>query len=335
MTVSAPTKKPRPRPNPLRILAMLAAILGPAAFYAKQPVFADRGTNRAVDSSPEHLRSDVEALVALGPRDADSHEGNDRAAVFVRDAFVAAGLEPTYQSFEVASSSHVSRNVVARIGPSEGPRVVVGAHYDACGALPGADDNASGVAALLELARLLAKDPPAGPVELVAFANEEPPDFATPGMGSVHHAAALVGEGVEVKAMICLEMVGYFDDAPDTQRYPLALMGAIYPTRGDFIAVIGNVGGAGLVRDVKRAMVGASPLPVESINAPEAIPGVDFSDHRSYWAHDIPAVMVTDTAFYRNDRYHTARDLPETLDYEKMADVVAGVDAAVRALAAK
>jgi hypothetical protein len=112
-------------------------------------------------------------------------------------------------------------------------------------------------------------------------------------------------------------------------------MSALYPSRGDFIAVIGNVGGAGLVRRVKGAMIGASPLSVESMNAPEGIPGVDFSDHRSYWARGIPAVMVTDTAFYRNDRYHTERDLPDTLDYERMADVVAGVHAAVRALATR
>jgi Zn-dependent M28 family amino/carboxypeptidase len=312
---------------------MLAAALGALAFYAKQPVLAERGAGRAVDASPERLRSDVERLVALSPRDAASPEGNDHAAVFVRDAFVEAGLEPTFQTFEVEDGARPSRNVVARVGPAEGPRVVVGAHYDACGALPGADDNASGVAALLELARMLAKHPPSGPVELVAYANEEPPDFATPAMGSVHHAEALARSGVEVKAMLCLEMVGYFDDAPGSQRYPVAPMAAIYPTRGDFIAVIGNVGGASLVRDVKRAMAGASPLSVESINAPEAIPGVDFSDHRSYWARGIPAVMVTDTAFYRNDRYHTARDLPDTLDYARMADVVAGVHAAVVALA--
>jgi hypothetical protein len=315
----------------LRIAAMLSVGLGVPVLYCKQPMCTSAVAGRSVDVSPERLREDVETIVGFGPRDSDSL-GNDAVADWILASLRASGLEAEAQSFDVPGVARPSRNIVARAGPRDGPRVVVGAHYDACGPHPAADDNASGVAVLLELARSFAAAPPEGAVELVAFANEEPPHFAEPTMGSVHHADALAKDRVEVLAMISLEMVGYYDERPGTQSYPVALLSAIYPDRGNFVAVIGEIGGAGLVRTIKGAMRESSTLPVESINAPASIPGVDFSDHRSYWARGFPAVMVTDTAFYRNERYHTAEDLPSTLDYERMADVTAGVSSAVRAL---
>jgi len=138
---------------------------------------------------------------------------------------------------------------------------------------------------------------------------------------------------VRVRAMIALEMIGFFSDAPGSQSFPTPLLRPFYPSRGDFITVVGKLGQGRLIRRVKRAMRGASPLDVRSIQAPKAVPGVDFSDHASYWAAGFDAVMVTDTAFYRNPHYHTARDTPDTLDYNRMAMVVEGVRAAVIALA--
>jgi hypothetical protein len=213
------------------------------------------------------------------------------------------------------------------------PYVVVGAHYDTAGPLPGADDNASGVAGLLELARALGAAPPEGRVDLVAYTLEEPPFFMTPRMGSAVHAASLRREGIEVRAMISLEMIGYFTDAPNSQTFPLGILRFFYPRTGNFIAVVGKLGQGSTLRRIKQAMRAASDLPVESINAPTWIPGVDFSDHRSYWMAGYPAAMITDTAFYRNDRYHTVQDTPESLDYSRMAKVVEGVHCAVRALA--
>src|SRR5437667_213867 len=174
---------------------------------------------------------------------------------------------------------------------------------------------------------------PATRVDLVAFTLEEPPYYDTEWMGSHVHAAALRREGVAVRAMIALEMIGYFSDAPGSQRLPHLLLRVVYPSTGNFVAVIGRLGEAQLARRVKRAMQDATDLDVYSMNAPAWIPGIDFSDHRSYWAQGYPAVMVTDTAFYRNDRYHTPRDTPDTLDYRRMADVVRGVHRAVLTLA--
>jgi len=171
-------------------------------------------------------------------------------------------------------------------------------------------------------------------VELVAYSLEEPPHFRTESMGSAVHAASLEAKKARVRAMISLEMIGCFSDEKDSQAYPLGVLKLLYPSTGNFIAVVGRIGGGRLVRVVKTAMRAATRLPVESINAPGFIPGIDFSDHLSYWEHGYPAVMVTDTAFYRNPRYHTSDDTPDTLDYERMALVVDGVVAAVRALTA-
>ncbi|MFO0550162.1 MAG: M28 family peptidase [Polyangiaceae bacterium] len=315
-----------------RIFLMLVGAWGLVALYVVQPMWPSASPNSPIEVSPDRLRSDVEALVALSPRDTHS-TGNARVAEHIERAFRDAGLEPERQPFSDGDDELSGTNIVAHVGPADGPRVVVGAHYDACGPHPGADDNASGVAALLELARLLAKAPPASRVDLVAYANEEPPHFGTTAMGSAHHAAQLADSGVAVTAMISLEMVGYFTDAPDSQSFPVGALELLYPTTGNFIAIIGRVGDATLVRRIKGAMRATSPLRVESINAPSSIPGVDYSDHRSYWELDMPAIMVTDTAFYRNANYHQKTDTPDTLDYPRMAEVVRGVHAAIVELA--
>ncbi len=266
------------------------------------------------------------------PRDADHANNLDAAAAWIRGELALAGATVTEQVWETDGETY--RNVVGRFGPGSGELVVVGAHYDTRGPKPGADDNASGVAGLLELARLLGADPPRGPVELVAYTLEEPPYYATPHMGSVHHADSLAEGGVEVRGMLSLEMLGFYNPASDGQTYPFSAMSLVYPDTGDFIAVVGNLTELSLVRRVKRAMQSAgTDVPVDSINAPEAVAGVDFSDHRSYWARGFPAVMITDTAFLRNPHYHEATDTPETLDYRRMASVVTAVYAAVFTLA--
>jgi Zn-dependent M28 family amino/carboxypeptidase len=151
-------------------------------------------------------------------------------------------------------------------------------------------------------------------------------------MGSAVHAKALKAEGVKLRAMFSLEMIGYFTDRSDSQAFPAPGLSLIYPSTGNFIAVVGKIGQSGLVRRIKRAMSEAGPLPVHSIAAPRFLPGVDLSDHASYWNQGYPAVMITDTAFFRNPHYHRRTDTPETLDYDRMAKVVEGVFAAVREL---
>jgi hypothetical protein len=290
----------------------------------------------AVD--PARLRLHVERLAReLGPRDVAHPDGLDRAAAYVAAGFREATPHVSEQAYEVEGRTY--RNVIARFGPSAAApgaeRIVVGAHYDTAGPLPGADDDASGVAGLLELARLLAGRPPPFPVELVAFTLEESPAFASGVMGSAVHAASLARRGVRVRLMIALEMIGYFSDAPRSQEFPAPGLGLVYPDTGSFIAVVGKLGQGAAVRRVRDAMRRATPLPVESINAPRALPGVDLSDHRSYWDEGWDAVMITDTAFFRNPNYHTASDTPDTLDYGRMALVVAGVHAAVQEVAAR
>jgi Zn-dependent M28 family amino/carboxypeptidase len=195
--------------------------------------------------------------------------------------------------------------------------------------LPGADDNASGVAGLLELAPLLSNSEFPIQVELVAYTLEEPPFFRSEAMGSAVHAASLKRQGVVVRAMFSLEMIGYFSDEPSSQKFPNPLLKLFYPSRGNFIAVVGNFGQIGLVRKVKRAMRATTLLPVHSITAPGWLPGIDFSDHLNYWQQGYPAVMITDTSFYRNEHYHTAEDTLEKLDYNRMAKVVQSMHATI------
>lgn len=311
------------------LAAVFLVLLGATAWVAvTQPLLTtpalDRGEGRA---DPQRLEAHVRALCACSPRDVASVANLDRAAAYIRGELERSGAPVTEQPFQV--DGRVYRNVTARYGPEQGALVVLGAHYDTCGRQPGADDNASGVAGLLEAARLLAACPPSGPVELVAYTLEEPPIFRSLQMGSAVHAASLKSSGAKVRSVIVLEMIGCFEQGAVSQSYPLPLLSLFYPNRGNFIAVVGSLGQPRLVRRIKASMRAASPLPVRSINAPAAVPGVDFSDHLSYWREGYPAVMITDTAFYRNPRYHSEEDTPETLDYIRMAQAVDGVRAAV------
>jgi Zn-dependent M28 family amino/carboxypeptidase len=166
-------------------------------------------------------------------------------------------------------------------------------------------------------------------IDLVAYTLEEPPFFRSEAMGSAVHANALKMQNVKVRAMFSLEMIGYFSDAEGSQKFPNPILKLFYPSRGNFIAVVGDFSQLGLVRKVKRAMRGTALLPVYSINAPGWLPGIDFSDHLNYWRAGYPAVMITDTSFYRNENYHTAQDTAEKLDYARMAKVVLALHAAL------
>ncbi len=286
---------------------------------------------RAANVDPAALRADVEALVGgFSPRDVDHPENLARAAAFLAEALRSAGAEVREEPYRAADRTY--RNVLAELGPDTPERIVVGAHYDTAGDQPGADDDASGVAGLLALARLLAASPPPVKVILAAYANEEPPSFGTERMGSAVHARALADRGARVRLMISLEMIGAFSDAAGSQGYP-AVIGWFHPSTGNFVAVVGKWGQGDAVREVAAGMRAGSPLPVETLSAPTVLAGVDFSDHRSFWANGYRAVMVTDTAFYRNPRYHTPADRPDTLDYGRMAEVVKAVHCAVQAAA--
>ena len=280
---------------------------------------------------PERLKAHVRALSeTFHPRDYTHPENLDRAAGYLADHLKRAGGQVELQPFRVDGKEY--RNVIAHFGPETPERIVIGAHYDTAGPLPGADDNGSGVAGLLELATLLGQKPPPMRVELVGFTLEEPPFFRTEHMGSRVHAKALRAAGVKVRAMLSLETMGFFTDAPDSQRYPVDKLRWRYPSTGNFIAVVGQTGDGGLVREVATAMRAVRSLPVEFLSAPASIQGIDFSDHASYQAEGYRAAMITDTAFFRNPRYHEPTDTWDTLDYGRMAQVVQGVHCALQAL---
>ena len=252
----------------------------------------------------------------------------DRAAEYIGSEMQeATGKSPVEQTYQIHGETY--RNVIVRLGPETREHLVVGAHYDAWEDLPAADDNASGVAGLIELGRLLGSVPLAMTVELVAYTLEEPPHFRTSNTGSAVHVRSLQERNVNVELMVSLEMIGFFSDVEGSQHFPLSFLKLFYPSRGDFIAVVGKLGQGATVRRVKSAMRRASLLPVYSISAPPWVPGIDWSDHRYYWEAGYPAVMITDTAHYRNVNYHTTEDRPETLDYDRMAMVVQGVYAVV------
>jgi Zn-dependent M28 family amino/carboxypeptidase len=305
--------------------AVLALAAGALIFAVTQPVLGAGARWGGPRAEPGKLEAAVRSLVGLGKR--NTHAGMEQAAAWISARLVALGLTPSDQVYRFDNENY--RNVAVLLGAATPQRIVVGAHYDVAGPNPGADDNASGVAGLLEIARLLRDRPPPMRTELVFYPNEEPPAFHTSGMGSSVHARSL--RAGEVRAMIGLEMIGCFSGA---QQFPAAPLKLFYPERPDYIVVVGRLGDGALVRAVKRAMRGAG-APVRSINAPREVPGIDFSDHANYWNAGMPAVMITDTAFYRNPRYHTALDTPDTLDYATMAQVVEGVAAAVHALAGK
>ena len=280
----------------------------------------------------ERLRARVRTLCDdFFPRDAGHPDVLRRAADHLMKEFENLDLPARRQEWTAGDAQYA--NIIAEAGPLTEERIVVGAHYDTAGAQPGADDNASGVAGLFELARALAASPPSLRVELVAYCLEEAPHCRTPQMGSAVHAAALRSSGARVRLMMSLEMIGYFRDAPGSQRYPLPGMGLVYPRQGNFIGVVGIFGQSRGLRTVARAMRAATPLPVRTLVATRQVPGIERSDHMNYWNEGYDALMITDTAEFRNLNYHTAGDSPETLDYQRMGDVVRGVEAAVRALA--
>lgn len=276
--------------------------------------------------SAERLEETVRTLCRdFTPRWDMPPEDQGRAADWIAARFRSTGLRVSEQRYRLTKGEY--RNVIARREGREPGRgvIVVGAHYDAYGGMPGADDNASGVAVLLELARTLPEQAPLRTQMFVAFANEEPPSFATEDMGSQHFARRLKDDGTKLDLMIALDLVGYFSDEPGSQEYPSPLLRLYYPSAGNFITVVGDMTSGRSIRGVKRGMSSTAKLPVLSFRGPRAVPGIDWSDHYWFREYGLPAVLVTDTAMMRNPHYHMATDLPETLDYKRMAEVVQGL----------
>lgn len=264
------------------------------------------------------------AFLSAKPRHHPNTQGLDEAAEYIKAQIEHHGLPCRYQNYSVEGLNY--RNVVCSINPDNPELVIVGAHYDTYADLPGADDNASGVAGVIELARVLQaqKDRLPYQVELVAYTLEEPPFFRTEHMGSAIHAQSLANRPESIKAVVILEMIGFFSEEA-IQDYPLSMMKTVYPKHGNFIAAIGNWQSKKLTKQYCQHMSDLKQLFCERLTAPSSLTGVDFSDHLNYWQRDIPAIMITDTSFYRNKHYHTPEDTLDKLNMNKAAAVVDGV----------
>ena len=275
--------------------------------------------------SIENMKRTVHYLSTMTPpRNYYNTESLRKSANYISQEFINYGLTPVRQRFEV--SGDIYENVIASVGPKEAIRIIVGAHYDVCGDQPGADDNASAIAGLLEIARFakIHESELQYRVDFVAYTLEEPPFFSTTNMGSYVHARFLHENNINVRGMICLEMIGFFTEQKKSQRYPLSLMRLFYPSTGDFIGVVSNYASSSLSKQLSQHLK-ATSIKVETLKAPSFITGVDFSDHRNYWKFGYDAVMITDTAFYRNPNYHERSDTIDTLDFSRMKEVVKGI----------
>jgi Zn-dependent M28 family amino/carboxypeptidase len=279
------------------------------------------------------LRRHIETLAGtIGERNLWTYSALMDAADYIDHELSAAGYEPKRQAFEI--SGVPLYNIEATLpGSSSDEVVVLGAHYDTVAGCPGANDNATGVAALLELARRTRSREHRKTIRFVAFVNEEPPFFQTAHMGSLVYANAARARGDRIAGMLALETMGYFSNARRSQQYP-APLAALYPDIGNFIGFVSNVGSARLLMKARRAFKAGSSFPLQAAAVPGTIAGVGWSDHWSFWRAGYPAMMVTDTAPFRYPWYHTAEDTPEKISLDRFAEVVAGLEHVVAALAA-
>jgi Peptidase family M28 len=271
------------------------------------------------------LVADVQKLAGeIGERNMRRYPQLNAAADFIEASFSRAGLQPRRDSYEIDGLA--CHNIEAEIRGTRPEIVVIGAHYDSVLGSPGANDNGSGAAALLALARRFAGKPAGQTLRFVAFVNEEPPYFQTEQMGSLVYARRCKARGDQIAAMISLETIGYFSDAPHSQTYPSVGIGAFYPTKGNFLGFVGNVRSRALLHRAIALFREQAKLPSEGGALPSFIPGVGWSDQWAFWQCGYPGIMITDTAPFRYPHYHEATDTPDKLDYDRFALVVSGME---------
>ena len=287
----------------------------PASSHARQlPVLSDTS----------HMRKNLELVVNTAkPRNYINVDVLDTIAERIRLKFLQYSNRVTTQDYKVGAN--IYRNVIASFGPEDGERIIVGAHYDVCGDQDGADDNASGVAGILELARLLKETSLRYRIDLVAYTLEEPPYFNSKEMGSYVHAKSLHEGKVRVKGMISLEMIGYYSDRKNSQDYPIGMMKWFYGDKGNYITIVQKTFCGKFAKQFKRVSFKNNSIPTKSFRAPFFLAGINLSDHKNYWRFGYSAVMITNTAFFRNDSYHKPSDKLFTLDISRMGQVIDGV----------
>jgi len=299
-----------------------------------QPTSIPQSSNNSLHYiKAKNLKKHVYTMVEqFNDRVYNNIEMLDATAKYIHKEFSKYSTDVSYQTYELKefldNETFEYKNVIANFKGTEKcyeGLTIVGGHYDTFKGYAGANDNTSSVAGLIELARVLKEHPPKCDIQLVSYTLEEPPAFGSDKMGSFIHAKRLKEQGVRVKIAIVLDMIGFYSNEPNSQEYPIPFLNLYYPSKANFISVVSNFDNILEVRDVKNSIKSTSNLEVYSINAPASVTGIDFSDHRNYWKFDYPAVMITDTAFYRSSNYHTPKDTPDTLNYKNMAKVMEGV----------
>lgn len=294
------------------------------------PPNIDRSTIEA------NLRLHVDRLAGLiGPRNFTRSNSISATLGYLRSQWEEMGYLVAEENYDAIGDEATNLIVETPGGKRSEEIVLLGSHYDTCGNTPGADDNASAVAVMLEVSRLLSKHIGKRTARYVAFACEEPPYFNCSAMGSQHNAREARRRGDQITAMLCLEMVGYFRDEPGSQQLPETLprfAKPFFPKRGNFLAAVGNLRSWQLLWPFRRGFKKSTNLPLFSIALPEVIHEIRLSDNSSYWDQGYPALMLTDTSFLRNPHYHMTTDTPETLDYFRMTDVTLGVAGAMKKL---
>jgi len=329
--------------NPWWIAGGIAVAAGMVLFLGRymtsMPGTSQSGPLQPLTGEERILRAALELHVrtlaeTIGERNMYRYEALEATAEYIRGSFEQMGYEVRAQSF--LAGTKAVRNIEAELaGAGERAEIVlVGAHYDSVIGSPGANDNASGVAALLELARMARSKPAPRTRRFVAFVNEEPPFFLGGSMGSRVYSRRAKERRERIVAMLSLETIGYFSDRPGSQAYPFPI-NFYYPKTGNFVGFVGNLASRGLVRRVIRVFRSRAAIASEGIAAPSVIPGIGWSDHWSFWQEGYPAVMVTDTALYRYPHYHAESDTADRLDYDRLVRVVSGLDVVIDDLAGR
>ncbi|MFT6500080.1 MAG: hypothetical protein ACJASQ_000187 [Crocinitomicaceae bacterium] len=265
----------------------------------------------------------LDSIVDMGVRNYEDTAVLNQVGNYIHSQFEFYSDNVSKQEFKIGSLTFF--NVIALVGDTTKPRIVVGAHYDVCQEQDGADDNGSGVVGLITTLKNLKDHRGEYCYEFVAYTLEEPPFYGSEYMGSHIHATDLKKRGVEVYGMISLEMLGFFSDEKKSQRYPLGILKLFYGGKGDYITLVGTFHKGKFVKRFTKEFKKSKMIKTKKFTGPKSLAGIDFSDHRSYWALGMDAMMITDTSFYRNENYHKNTDTMDTLDYHRMAAVVNAV----------
>jgi hypothetical protein len=304
-------------------------ILFVGLFFIGVFIFNSIKENRIPEKSPvpadinlvkEHLTALTQTLQFRNYKNLDQL---NTIAAYIHQDFNKYSDSTRYQEYQVGEE--IYKNVICSFGTENKKRIIIGAHYDVCGDQQGADDNATGVTALLELARMLNGQKLNYRIDLVAYTLEEPPYFRTENMGSYIHAKYLKDNNIDVYGMASVEMIGYFKDEENSQNYPLGILSWYYGNKGDFITLIKKFGGGKFVENFGEEFKKANQMKTETFSSPKFVVGTDFSDHLNYWKFGYSAMMITDTSFFRNKNYHQPTDTLETLDLHRMTKVIDGI----------